>query len=179
MPDFRASDVIPGVTHVGLDLHPDERGFFMETFRAGWFPGSEFVQGNLSSSQQGVLRGLHYHLRQEDFWIIPHGSAWVALVDLRRHSSAYLKSETFELEGSQGVHIPIGVAHGFYAVTDLLMSYLVTGYYDGTDELSVAWDDPEVGISWPAEEPILSGRDSTNPRWADVPRHLRPGGDRP
>ena len=174
MPDLRASDLIPGVTHLQLQQFPDDRGFFMETWRASWLPESTFVQGNLSSSQQGVLRGLHYHLRQEDLWFIPRGIAWVALVDLRAHSPAYLQVETFELSGANAVHIPIGVAHGFYATDDLLMSYLVTGYYDGTDELSVTWDDPDIGISWPTSDPILSTRDQTNPRWSDVPPELRP-----
>jgi len=174
MVDQRASTVIPRVTHLTLAKYPDDRGYFMETFRAAWFPESEFVQGNLSSSQAGVLRGLHYHLHQEDFWVIVSGTAWAVLVDLRADSPAYLQVETFPLPATHGVHIPIGVAHGFYAETDLVMSYLVTDYYDGTDELSITWDDPDIAIAWPAAAPILSERDKTNPRWADVPPERRP-----
>lgn len=176
MPEIRASDVVDGVVHIAFDRHDDDRGFFMETFRAEWLPEHRFVQGNLSSSAAGVLRGMHYHLRQEDLWFIPSGRALVTLADLRHDSPTYMKLEQFELSGPNAVLIPIGVAHGFYATTALLMSYMVSGYYDGSDELSVAWDDPDVGITWPGTEPILSQRDVANPRWADVPDERRPGG---
>ena len=66
------------------------------------------------------------------------------------------------------VYIPEGVAHGFYAHDDVIMTYLVTGEYDGSDELGIAWNDPDLGISWPDEEPILSERDQKNARLADV-----------
>jgi dTDP-4-dehydrorhamnose 3,5-epimerase len=65
------------------------------------------------------------------------------------------------------------VAHGFYAHDDVVMTYLVTGEYDGTDELGIAWNDPDLGIGWPDEEPILSERDQQNPRLADVPADRR------
>lgn len=172
--DAVPSSAISGVTHLTLDRFEDPRGFFTETFRAAWFPMFDFVQGNLSQSRPGVLRGLHYHLRQEDLWMIPKGGAWVALVDLRETSPTHLAVETFELSGPHAVHIPIGVAHGFYAPEHILMSYLVTNYYDGSDELGVLWSDPQLGIPWPTDEPILSERDQSNPLWADVPTEVRP-----
>lgn len=168
------SRVISGVRHLHLDRFDDERGFFAEFFRANWFPESHFVQGNISSSRRGVLRGLHYHLRQQDLWSAPTGTAFVALTDLREGSPTYLAVETFELESARAVQIPGGVAHGFLAVTDLVMSYLVTNYHDGRDEHGVAWDDPKFGIPWPVENPILSERDRTNPRWSAVAPDLRP-----
>jgi dTDP-4-dehydrorhamnose 3,5-epimerase len=113
-------------------------------------------------------------LRQEDLWFIPFGSALVTLVDLRASSSTRLAVEQFELAGPNAVHIPIGVAHGFYAPVETLMSYMVSGYYDGTDELGVRWNDPDLGIKWPVEAPILSDRDQSAPKWADVPSELRP-----
>jgi dTDP-4-dehydrorhamnose 3,5-epimerase len=158
-----------------LDRFDDERGFFVEVFRASWFPDSHFVQGNLSSSRRGVLRGLHYHLRQQDLWSVATGTAFVALVDLRESSPTYLAVETFELDSATAVQIPEGIAHGFVAVTDLVLGYLVTNYYDGSDEHGVAWDDPDFGIPWPVETPILSERDRTNPRWSAVAPKLRPG----
>ena len=176
MTELRPSDVIDGVTHIALDRHGDDRGFLMETFRAAWLPDHHFVQANLSKSSAGVLRGFHYHLRQEDLWLVPHGTASVALVDLREPSPTYLKVERFSLGGPHAVLIPIGVAHGFFAETDMLMSYLVTNYYDGSDERGVAWDDPDIGVTWPVPEPVLSDRDQSNPRWADVPAADRPGG---
>lgn len=172
--DIRPSAVIDGVQHLTLEQHFDGRGYFMETYRASWLPESDFVQGNTSKSDGGVLRGLHYHLRQEDLWFIPSGSALVTLIDLRASSSTYLQVEQFELSGPQAVYIPIGVAHGFYAPAVTLMSYLVSGYYDGSDELGVRWNDPDLGIKWPVAEPVVSDRDQTAPKWADVPDELRP-----
>lgn len=172
--DLIESTTIAGVRHLNLQRFDDGRGYFMETFRRSWLPGSDFVQGNLSSSSAGVLRGLHYHLQQEDLWLIPSGRAHVTLVDLRASSSTFKAIEQFELAGPHAVHIPIGVAHGFYVGEPTLMSYLVTGYYDGTDEHGVLWSDPELGIAWPVAEPILSDRDLTNPKWSDVPEERRP-----
>ncbi len=172
--EIRPSSVIDGVQHLTLDQHYDGRGYFMETFRASWLPESDFVQGNTSMSEAGVLRGLHYHTRQEDLWFIPSGAALVTLIDLRASSATSLAVEQFELSGPQAVYIPIGVAHGFYAPSETLMSYLVSGYYDGTDELGVLWNDPDLGIEWPVASPIVSERDQTAPKWADVPEELRP-----
>ena len=166
--------MISGVRHLHLDRFDDERGFFAEFFRASWFPESQFVQGNVSSSRRGVLRGLHYHLRQQDLWSVATGTAFGALVDLRESSPTYLAVETFELESARAIQIPEGVAHGFLAVTDLVVGYLVTNYHDGSDEHGVAWDDPDFRIPWPVEAPILSERDRTNPRWSVVATELRP-----
>lgn len=168
------SQSIEGVSHIELQPFEDGRGFFMETFRRSWLPDSDFVQGNLSSSTAGVLRGLHYHLRQEDLWLIPSGLAHVTLVDLRASSTTFRAIEQFELHGPRAVHIPIGVAHGFYVGEPTLMSYMVTGYYDGTDEHGVLWNDPDLGVTWPTDTPILSERDLGNPKWSDVPVAERP-----
>lgn len=172
--EIRPSAVIDGVQHLTLQQHFDGRGYFMETFRSSWIPGTTFVQANTSKSEAGVLRGLHYHRKQEDLWFIPSGEAHVTLIDLRASSSTFLAVEQFPLAGPAAVHIPIGVAHGFYAPVETLMSYLVSGYYDGSDELGVLWNDPELGISWPVEAPTLSERDQTAPRWVEVPGELRP-----
>ena len=153
------SQAIRGVNHLEFVQHFDDRGFFMETFRRTWFEGSDFVQGNLSFSDEGVLRGLHYHTRQEDLWLIPNGKALVTLVDLRASSETFLQVDQFELLGPRAVHIPIGVAHGFYALEPTVMSYLVTNYYDGTDELGVLWSDPDLAIDWRVADPILTDRD--------------------
>jgi dTDP-4-dehydrorhamnose 3,5-epimerase len=74
----------------------------------------------------------------------------------------------------QGVYIPPGVAHGFAALTDVLLTYLVDNYYDNSDELGLAWDDPEVGADWGLSDPILSARDQSNPRRADLPDDIKP-----
>jgi len=136
-----------------------------------------FVQANLSSSANGVLRGIHYHRRQLDYWTVTIGRAFVALVDVRPlldGSGPRAVVETRELLADDWVVIPAGVAHGFLALETLELLYLVTNEFDGTDELGFAWDDPAVGVPWPAVagtpdgRPILSDRDRSNPPLAEL-----------
>jgi dTDP-4-dehydrorhamnose 3,5-epimerase len=98
------------------------------------------------------------------------------LHDLRVGSKTEGKTEVIDLDGDvdQGVYIPPGVAHGFAALTDVLLTYLVDNYYDNSDELGLAWDDPEVGADWGLSDPILSDRDQGNPRRGDIPEDIRP-----
>jgi dTDP-4-dehydrorhamnose 3,5-epimerase len=151
MADVVESTEIPGVWLIRPEARSDERGRFLETYRSSWLPfAAPMVQANRSDSAAKVLRGLHYHRRQADLWFVQQGG-----------------------DQELAVYIPEGVAHGFYAHDEVIMTYLVTGEYDGTDELGIAWNDPDLGISWPDEEPILSGRDKENPRLADVPADRR------
>ena len=171
------SDVIVGVGIAVLDVHGDERGRFVETYRREWFPdGREMVQGNRADRVAGSVVGLHYHLKQSDYWYVPRGSARVVLHDLRSGSPSDGATLALDLDGesARGVYIPPGVAHGFAALTDLTITYLVDGYYDPADELGVAWDDPEVAADWGVADPVLSGRDQHNPRRADRPEAQRP-----
>lgn len=168
--------MIEGVRWGRVARHADARGAFGELFRASLFPGTTFVQANVSTSTAGVLRGLHYHLRQLDHWILLSGHAFVALVDLRPVLGGLGRPvvETRELHADGTVTIPSGVAHGFLALEPLEMLYLVTNEYDGTDELGVAWDDETLAIRWPRVptadgRPILSERDRSNPRVAQLP----------
>ena len=182
---------LPGVSYGRRNRIADSRGSFMEVWRSSAFgelgtgmtglPGSRFVQANLSTSAAGVLRGLHYHRRQLDYWTVVTGRALVALVDVRpvvADITARAVVEPRELSAGETVTIPTGVAHGFLALDPLQLLYLVTNEYDGTDELGFAWDDPAVGVPWPAipgtpdGRPILSGRDMTNPSLADLVRSL-------
>jgi dTDP-4-dehydrorhamnose 3,5-epimerase len=168
---------ISGVLLVRLRGHGDERGRFMETFRQEWFPDAPpMVQGNRSDSTRGTLRGLHYHLHQADYWYVPTGTILVALNDLRRSASSYGKSLAFEIgeKAETGVYIPPGVAHGFQAVTDATLTYLVDNYYDPDDENGLAWDDPDAGIPWPIPNPLLSDRDKVNPKRSDIPEDRLP-----
>jgi dTDP-4-dehydrorhamnose 3,5-epimerase len=129
------------------------------------------VQGNLSRSSRDVLRGLHFHRKQADYWCLIEGSAFVGLYDLRKGSPTQGKKAEIRIavDGEyRGLYIPKGVAHGFYAETDLLLQYLVDQYFTGDDEFGVAWDDPDLGIQWPTTDPILSPRDRSNPFLADV-----------
>jgi dTDP-4-dehydrorhamnose 3,5-epimerase len=166
------SCAIDGVVLVRLTGRGDDRGRFIETFRQEWFPdASPMVQGNRSDSMKGTLRGLHYHLHQADYWYVPSGTILVALHDLRRSASSYGRSLAFEIgdENQVGVYIPRGVAHGFQAVTDATLTYLVDNYYDPDDENGLAWDDPDAAIPWPIPDPLLSDRDKLNPKRADIP----------
>ncbi len=164
----------------------------------------EMVQANRGDRQAGSLVGLHYHLHQADYWYVPFGGARVVLHDLRRGSPTEAATLMLDLgrvdtadtepidarsdsvrsdsarsaaEASnphRGVYIPSGVAHGFAALSDMTITYLVDGYYNPTDELGVAWDDPTIGADWGVAQPILSERDQANPQRADIPAHLMP-----
>jgi dTDP-4-dehydrorhamnose 3,5-epimerase len=173
------SDIIAGVKFARLKVWADERGRFLETFRKEWFPERswEIVQTNCSYSQANVLRGLHYHLRQADYWFVSRGMIRVALVDLRYSSPTKGASQTLEIgeDNPIGVYIPVGIAHGFVALTDATLTYLVDNYYDGSDELGVAWNDPALGVNWGVSEPVLSPRDLQNSLLKDIPPHQLPG----
>jgi dTDP-4-dehydrorhamnose 3,5-epimerase len=173
-----SSTRIEGVTLVRFQKFGDPRGYFYESFRRTWFPaGRDMIQGNCSFSQAGVLRGMHYHLKQADFWSVPVGRVRAALYDFRPSSPTAGASQVLELgrESLLGVYIPRGVAHGFYAVEDSYMTYLVDEYYDGADELGIRWDDPALGIDWglPAA-PTVSERDAKNPLLSAIAPALRP-----
>jgi dTDP-4-dehydrorhamnose 3,5-epimerase len=178
MPELIPSSVIDDVVLVRPDVHGDQRGRFVETYRRSWFPnGREMVQGNRSEKQAGALVGLHYHLHQADYWYLQRGKARVVLHDLRVGSKTEGATEVIELDENvdQGVYIPPGVAHGFSALTDILLTYLVDNYYDPNDELGLAWDDPDVHADWGVSDPILSARDQDNPRRNAIPDEIRPG----
>jgi dTDP-4-dehydrorhamnose 3,5-epimerase len=193
--DGRSGSCLPGVRYGTVTRHADDRGAFRELWRADTFgaiepadagqqPGAAptFVQANLSDSAPGVLRGLHFHRRQLDYWVVDAGRALVALVDLRpmlRGDASRPDVETRELAADDWVVIPSGVAHGFLALTSLQLLYLVTNAYDGSDELGFAWDDPTAAVPWPPVaqtpdgRPILSERDRSNPSLADLVVRLR------
>jgi len=175
------STAIPGSLRRTLNPIADERGSFTELWREGWTAelGDTVAQANLSRSEAGVLRGMHFHERQADLWVIVEGVAWVALADLRpvlHHDRAAPIVERLELSRGDAVYIPRGVAHGFVALERVALLYLVTREYDGTDEHGFAWDDPVAAIGWPAATPILSQRDSTNPSLGEAVEAARQRG---
>ncbi|MDQ4134165.1 MAG: dTDP-4-dehydrorhamnose 3,5-epimerase, partial [Actinomycetota bacterium] len=127
------SDVIADVIVVTPTVHADERGYFVENYRRAWFPDRrEMVQGNRSDKRASTVVGLHYHLHQADYWYVTRGRAMVVLHDLREGSpteGATLHMEIGE-RFERGVYIPPGVAHGFAALTDVTITYLVDQYYN-------------------------------------------------
>jgi dTDP-4-dehydrorhamnose 3,5-epimerase len=178
MTDIIASSKIAGIKLVKFRIFADDRGAFMETFRKEWFPERswDIVQGNRSQSQAGVLRGLHYHHHQVDYWQLVSGRIRVGLADLRPHSATYMATEMLDLDAETpvGLFIPVGVAHGFLAQTAATLTYLVDNYYSGSDELGVAWNDPTLALDWQVANPLLSARDQQNPFLTDVAAHALP-----
>jgi dTDP-4-dehydrorhamnose 3,5-epimerase len=188
MSGTRPASLLPGVRYGALERHADERGSFRELWRAretraaGDTNAPEFVQANFSTSAPGVLRGLHLHRHQLDYWVVAGGRAFAALVDVRPGLEGAVAPplvETRELGPDDWVVIPPGVAHGFLALEALELLYFVTNRYDGSDELGFAWDDPTVRLAWPslvggpADGPILSPRDASNPSLAELLATLR------
>jgi len=171
---------IDGVLLFALTLHPDDRGSFTEVYRRSWIPnGKEFPQSNLSLSHANVLRGLHFHRTQADYWCVLSGTAFIALYDLRAGSPTEGTPAEIRVDADEqryGLYIPPGVAHGFYAETAIALQYLVDEYFTGSDEFGIAWDDPGLAIAWPVSDPILSERDRSNPSLeqasADAPAYV-------
>jgi dTDP-4-dehydrorhamnose 3,5-epimerase len=177
-----ASDRIRGVRIVSPVVHGDDRGRFVETWRHEWFPGSPaMVQQNRADRRAGAVVGLHFHRHQSDYWYVAVGRARVVLHDLRRgcptDGATLVLDVGARADGGhdhRGILIPPGVAHGFAALTDLTITYLVDRTYDPADELGIAWDDPVVGADWGVAGPVLSERDRTAPRRAELPDDLVP-----
>lgn len=156
----------------------DHRGFFAETFRAdAWAAAGvdvEFVQDNHSRSHRGTLRGMHFQTSPGQAKLIrcSRGSIVDVVVDLRRASPTFGEWEAVVLddETMRQLFVPVGFAHGFIVTSEIAdVAYKCSNYYDAATESGIAYDDPEVGIEWPAGvEPIVSERDASAPRLADV-----------
>lgn len=168
---------IAGVYVVTPQVFGDSRGQFVETYRREWIPGArEMIQSNRADRRAGALVGLHYHLHQADYWYVPFGTARMVLHDLRAGGPTDGATFTLDLSGENhlGVYIPPGVAHGFAALTDMTITYLVDGYYNPADELGIAWNDPNVTADWGFSDPVLSDRDQANPTRSAIEPRLLP-----
>lgn len=161
---------IPDVKLITPRVFGDDRGFFMETWNAAAFAKAgldlHFMQDNHSRSARGVLRGLHYQLRQPQGKLVrvTAGRVFDVAVDLRRSSPTFRQWVGVELsaENKQMLWVPPGFAHGFVTLedgTDFL--YKCTALYDPQDEQCLLWNDPDIGVEWPVGdmEPILSAKD--------------------
>ena len=172
---------LPDVKLIQLKVHRDQRGSFVETYRdADWRPllgDAGFVQDNLSrSAAAGTIRGLHYQVQpfaQAKLVQVLAGRIFDVAIDLRRGSASFGRHVGVELSAEDGrqVFVPAGFAHGFMTLTaECLVAYKVTAEYDPKSERGLAWDDPDLGIAWPATEArILSPRDQQWPRLKDQP----------
>lgn len=161
---------IEGLLVLEPKVFGDARGFFMESFNARTFAEVtglklNFVQDNHSRSGRGVLRGLHYQVRQPQGKLVrvSQGSVFDVAVDLRRSSPTFGRWYGVELSGEnhRQFWVPAGFAHGFYVQSESAdFLYKTTDYYAPEHERSLAWNDPTVGVQWPlAGEPLLSAKD--------------------
>jgi dTDP-4-dehydrorhamnose 3,5-epimerase len=155
----------------------DERGFFMETFRADTWAAqgvpTDFVQDNHSRSRRGTIRGIHFqtHPGQGKLVRVARGSVLDVVVDLRRGSPTFGEWESFVLddESAHQLFVPVGFGHGFCVTSEVAdFVYKVTSYYDAATESGFRFDDPDVGIEWPDVELLYSERDRTAPRLAEI-----------
>jgi dTDP-4-dehydrorhamnose 3,5-epimerase len=163
------------------EVHGDERGFLVETFSAAaWAEAgvdAEFVQDNHSRSGAGILRGLHFQTDPGQAKLVRclRGRIWDVAVDLRRGSDTFGQWEGHELDdvAHRQLFVPVGFAHGFCVLSDVAdVHYKISSYYDPATEAGIAWDDPEVAVEWPLEDPQVSERDATAPKLAEIQNTL-------
>lgn len=159
----------------------DDRGFFQETWNEDTFREAgfdiRFVQDNHSRSAGGILRGMHYQTIQPQGKLVrvTAGAVYDVVIDLRRSSPTLGQWYGAELsaENHDMLWVPPGFAHGFYVISEFAdFLYKCTDFYHPASEVSLAWDDPEVGIEWPlkgSEGPLLSGKDASGSAWGDIP----------
>jgi dTDP-4-dehydrorhamnose 3,5-epimerase len=151
----------------------DARGFFAETYRAEWLPSEAFVQDNHSRSRRGTVRGMHFQTAPGQGKLVrcARGAIFDVVVDLRRRSPTFGRWEGFALDDDElrVLWVPVGFAHGFCVTAEQAdVTYKVTSYYDPATEAGFRYDDPAVGIDWPAGDLLASGRDRTAPALADI-----------
>ena len=177
----RLETQLDGVALIEPEVHGDERGFLVETFRdEAWREfgvGVDFVQDNHSRSSRNILRGLHFQTTPGQAKLVRclRGRIWDVAVDLRSESPTYRQWEGHELDDDRHrqLYVPVGFAHGFCVLSDVAdVAYKLSSPYDATTEAGIAWDDPDVGVEWPIADPILSERDRTGPRLAEIADEL-------
>lgn len=171
---------IADVKIIETPVYGDERGFFMETYRASLIDqltgGKPFVQDNHSKSTQGILRGLHYQSEQTQGKLLRviEGAVFDVAVDMRKDSSSFGEWVGVELsaENKRQLWVPEGFAHGFYVLSETAeFVYKCTDYYAPQHERSLLWDDPTIAIDWPlvdGKPPQLSDKDKAGKLFAEA-----------
>ena len=174
---------LPGCVVIEPQVFGDDRGFFYESFNAdklaahGLTPA--FVQGNVSSSSRGVLRGLHYQWPkpQGKYVSVIEGEVWDVAVDIRRGSPTFGQWTAVVLSAENRRHfwIPEGFAHGFVTLSErAVFTYLCTATYDREADAGIRWNDARLAVDWPIADPVLSEKDARAPFLADVPGERLP-----
>ena len=175
---------LPGCLVIEPKVFGDERGFFYESFNhdklAAHGLQPAFVQGNVSSSTRGVMRGLHYQWPkpQGKYVSVVEGEVWDVAVDIRRGSPTFGRWTAVLLSAENKRHfwIPEGFAHGFVTLSErAVFTYLCTATYDRSADASIRWNDAQLAIDWPVSTPLLSDKDAKAPFLADIaPERLPP-----
>lgn len=169
---------LPGVVLIEPKVFSDPRGFFLETWNRAAYEQAglpaTMAQDNLSSSKQGVLRGLHYQypFPQGKLVQVLEGEIFDVAVDIRPGSPTFSQWSGARLssDNRRQIYIPEGFAHGFCVLSPVaLVAYKCTELYRPECDAGVAWNDPEIGIDWPVTSPVLSMKDAAAPRLADIP----------
>ena len=174
---------IPEVRIFRPDFFGDERGYFMETFRASSFRKlglkGEFVQDNQSRSVKGTLRGLHFQQQfpQGKLVRVVAGEVFDVAVDLRLSSASFGQwvGATLSSDNREQLWVPPGFAHGFYVLSEWAdLCYKCTDYYHPEDDHTLIWNDPDVAIDWPllSSTPLLSEKDASGRRLDETPLYL-------
>ena len=169
---------IAGLLIIEPRVFGDERGFFQETWNEQRYRQAglnvPFVQDNMSSSRRGTLRGLHFQNPKAQgklVWVI-EGEVFDVAVDLRRSSPTFGRWHGLTLSGENRLqfYMPRGFAHGFAVLSEVaVFAYKCTEFYSPTDECTLSWDDPDVGVKWPVGDPVLSEKDKCGVRLKDLP----------
>ncbi len=164
---------IPEVILVEPKVFPDERGFFLESFKESTFKENgittKFVQDNYSHSIKGVLRGLHYQKNpkaQAKLVTAIRGEIFDVAVDIRKDSPTYGKwvGEILSDQNHKSLYVPEGFAHGFLCLSDEAdVVYKVNEEFSAENDRGMLWNDPDVGVNWPVDNPIISEKDKLQP----------------
>jgi dTDP-4-dehydrorhamnose 3,5-epimerase len=174
---------LPDVFLIEPDVFKDDRGFFMETYHQRKYAeggiGQVFIQDNYSHSRYGILRGLHYQLKnaQGKLILVITGEIFDIVVDIRLGSPKFGQwlGTYLSAENRRQIFVPEGFAHGFIVLSDSVdVIYKCTDFYNPGDEYGIFWADPTIGIDWPIRNPILSDKDSKNPKLSEIPEELLP-----
>ena len=174
---------LTGVILIEPQVFKDARGFFVETFHKEKYARGgidrTFVQDNHSHSQRGTLRGLHYQLghAQGKLVYVVTGEIFDVAVDVRRGSPTFGKwvGAHLSAENRHQIYVPEGFAHGFCVLSDRAdVIYKCTDFYSPEDECGIFWADPTIDIDWPIDAPVISEKDSKNPKLVDVPERFLP-----
>ncbi len=170
---------LPDVLIIEPKVFGDARGYFLETFQLKRYLGvglpGEWVQDNLSCSAHGILRGLHLQnpYPQGKLVTVLKGRVYDVAVDVRLESPSFGQwvGVVLDDENKRQLYVPPGFAHGFVVMAEgTIFSYKCTEYYHPETEISIAYNDPDLGIQWPVDKPSLSKKDQDGIRLKDVPR---------